>query len=147
MAENKEEEKSNVEMAASTMLGDMMQLVVQELKDVEKPWQQISEEHQGEILDRAEARITGFIEKAVSIIAGGNNVSLTAKLESVTFGDVAKIVLKTGVDVPAIHDLTAHGKGNAVKISILDAGEYLSDSSTKPEAEPDQKDLGIGEEN
>ena len=145
--EIREEEivKSN-DVAAATMHGDLVKCIVDELKLVDKPWQQLSEEHQGEILDRLTKRTRTMIDDCVSIISAGDAVSVDAIVDTVTFKKGAKIVLKaTDADGPSILDLASHTDGQ-VKVVIVDASMFGRDESTMPEADPDQKDLGIGEE-
>ena len=141
------QESPQVQVAAATMQGDLVKCIVDELKLVDKPWQALSETHQGEILDRLTKRTANLINDAVAILAAGDGISVDAEIDSVTFKKGAKIVLKASSDEPSLLDLASHAdESGQVKVVIVDSSQFVSDDSTMPKAEADQKELGIGDE-
>lgn len=127
------------EIAAETMLGDLMSLVVDELKAAPDAWQKMSERKQSDVLYRVENRCRDAVEKCVDIIAAQGNVFVNAVVSQVVFKEGVKIELKTPVITEATHEL-AECAGKVVKIVILDQGEFTENEAGKPKAEPDQAD-------
>ena len=147
MSETEENVKDPSEfghVGAATMQGDLMKCIVDELKLIDEPWQKLSEEHQGEILDRIEKQTEGMITKCISIIAGGNQVSVAAEVDSVKFKSGVQITLKSKSDAQGVLDLAEHA-GGQVRVVILDVGEYISDDESKPGVDADQGSLGLGD--
>jgi len=127
--------------SAETMHGDFVKFVVDEMIALPDVWQKISEEGQGEILDRLKKRAQFLIEDAVKHIADNGFQSAIAKVDSVTFKDGAKIVLKAPINGnAAVHDL-AESSGETVKVVLCGAEAFTTDQSSMPEADKDQRDL------
>lgn len=127
------------EIAAETMLGDLMSLVVEELKAAPDVWQRMNEDKQSEALYRIENQCRGAVRKCVDIIAAQGNVFVNAVVSQVVFKEGVKIELKTPVITEATHEL-AECTGKVVKVVILDESEFTENESGKPTAEPNQVD-------
>ena len=131
-----------VNVAAETMLADLMSAVVDELKLLPDCWQKLSEKKQDDALYRIEHRLRANISMAVSIIAADGRAVIDADVEQVVFKDGIKCVLKLGMSNPARHDL-ADAVGHPVLIVVGDDKQFMG--GELPRAEPDQSDLPIAD--
>lgn len=133
-----------IAIAETTMLGDLMKCVVEQLKVLPKEWQAMSEQEQQETLDRIELQVSDAVRQVVRIVSSQGHISVPAKIESVTYKDGCKVVLKAvGGIANTIHLAEAEGQIVAVIISATD--DLLGDEG-KPEADPDQRGLELGHE-
>lgn len=134
---------SHIEIAENTLLGDLMKCVIEQLKDAPKAWQAMSEPQQAEFLDRIELQVSDAVRKTVAIVTSRGMINVPATIDSVTFKDGRKVVLKAigGIE-NTVH--LAENSGATVSIIIPD-GELLNDSG-KPEADPDQRGMDLGGE-
>lgn len=134
----------HIEIAETTMLGDLMQCVVEQLKVLPKAWQAMSEREQQETLDRIELQIADAVRQVVRIVSSHGQINVPAKIESVTFKDGCKVVLKAvgGIE-NTIH--LAEAEGHLVSVIIPETEMLLGDEG-KPKAEPDQRGMDLGHE-
>ncbi|MDP1931946.1 MAG: hypothetical protein Q8L60_10860 [Gammaproteobacteria bacterium] len=135
---------SYIDIAETTMLGDLMKCVVEQLKVLPKAWQAMSEQEQQETLDRIELQTADAVRQAVRIISSHGQINVPAKIESVTYKDGCKVVLKAvGGIANTIH--LAEAEGQIVAVIIPETENLLGDEG-KPEADPDQRGLELGHE-
>ncbi len=133
-----------IEVSEKTMLGDLMKTVVEQLKELPKPWESMSERDQQEFLDRIELQVSSSVRQAVSIIAAHGMINVPCVVESVTYKDGCKVVLKAvGEIANTIH--LAESSGQPVSVIIPESEEMLGDEG-KPEADPDQRGMNLNEE-
>lgn len=136
--------KDFIFIAEETMLGDLMQCVVEQLKVLPKSWQSMSEREQQETLDRIELQVSDAVRQVVRIVSSQGHINVPAKIESVTYKDGCKVVLKAVGDIAnTIHLAEAEGKIIAV---IIPEEEVLLGEDGKPKAEPDQRGMDLGQE-
>lgn len=133
-----------IQIGEKTMLGDLMKVVVEQLKALPKPWQSLSESEQGHFLGRIELQCADAVRQAIRIIAAKGQINVPATVESVTFKDGVKAVLKLVSATEGSLDL-ALAAGHIVAI-IIPQGDHLVEGDGKPEPEPDQRALSLGEE-
>lgn len=132
------------EMAAATVAGDLLAALIDELRQMERPWQSLPELQQVELIDRLRARVESNVEQAVLTIAADARPVITAEVESVTVKDGIKAVLKLGKSDPNRHHLV-DAQGDLVLIVVAGAAQYTGGLDAV-QAEPDQRALGLGEE-
>ncbi|WP_422491664.1 DNA translocase FtsK [Endozoicomonas sp. ALE010] len=130
-------------LSASTLLGDLMSLVLDELKAMPDVWQKLPQLQQEEVLFRIKQRCTSAVAQAVRLMASGDRVTLTAAVDTVTFKDGVKAVLKMPGNTPGRHDL-ADAEGETVLIVIPDTAAYMG--GELPEADLDQPTLAFESE-
>lgn len=128
-----------VDVAEETMLGDLMSLVIQELKVMPKSWPEMSESQQEEVIYRAEQRCKSAIKKATRIISSRNHKTVLAQVEQVVFKDGAKAVLK-GFG-PGFHDL-ADAINETVMVVIPETEPSL-EHAPDVQADKDQAELPL----
>jgi len=132
-----------IEISENTMLGDLMKCVIEQVKVLPKPWDALSENEQRDYLDRVELQVADAVRQAIRIITSQGHNMVPAKVDSVTYKDGCKVVLKAvgGIE-NTIH--LAEAEGQFVNV-IIPAAELLNGSG-KPQPEPDQRGLELGEE-
>ncbi|UYM14278.1 hypothetical protein [Endozoicomonas euniceicola] len=130
-----EKSDERIQLTESTLLGDLMGLVTDELKALPDVWQKLPEHQQQEVIFRIKQRCMNAVAQAVRIMATGDRVSLLATVDTVTFKDGVKAVLKMPGNSPGRHDL-ADAEGETVMIVIPDTDAYMG--GEEPEADPDQ---------
>ncbi|MFL0802557.1 MAG: hypothetical protein K6L81_02495 [Agarilytica sp.] len=128
------------DIAKETMLGDLMELVVDELKAQQDVWQKLSESNQTYAINRVEARCREAVTQCVTLIASNKLPVLSAIVDQVTFKDGCKAVLKPkhgplGLDL-------AEKVGSEVLLILASSSEFLGDEG-KPKPEADQPDLPL----
>jgi len=133
-------DKSTVEIAEETLLGDLMNMTLDLAKALPEPWQKLSEQKQGEWLDSARRQCLAAARQTVSIIAAGGHITVPCTVDSVTFKDGVKVVLKVvNSRSQGAHDI-ADNEGEIVAVVIAD--ESLADSDgDAPAPDRDQPDM------
>lgn len=101
-------------------------------------------EAQGEVLDRLRLTVDEAVREAVSEIAGASFERVPVSIDSMTFKDGVKIVLKSSLVTEAVLHV-AEEVGSAAMLVLCDASQFTGDlHEIKPR--PDQRDLvGDGE--
>jgi len=128
-------------LASKTLGKDLLSGVVQELKQLKKPWQNTPEGEQRDAIGRLKDRIETAIEKAVKIIASENRPTLEAVVDTVTFKDGVKAVLQMRRGTEAAHNL-ADAQGESVLIVISGAESYTG-GMDRIKPEKDQGSLAL----
>lgn len=135
-----------VELARETLVGDLVSLVIEELKAAPDVWQKLSEHKQGAVIGRVHQRVLEAVRQAVELIATNGRAAIPATLEQVTVKDGIKGVVTVSRTDPSRHDL-ADAVGRAVMIVVADPAEFAGGAGdVKPD--PDQPPLngfGAGE--
>lgn len=132
-------------MTEATMVGALMQCVVEQLKVLPKPWQALGEREQQEFLDRVQGQVEGAVKKAVFLLAAQDRVVIPATVNKVVFKDGVKAELELAPGAPGRHDL-ADAEGELVYILIGD-NTALESRAGRPKAEKDQRDLPLNDIN
>jgi len=127
-----------VELARETMLGDLMSLVIEELKAAPDVWQRLAEHKQDAVIGRVHQRVGEAVRQAVELIAANGRTAIPATLEQVTVKDAIKGVVTVSKADPSRYDLT-DAVGRAVMIVVADPTEF-SGGAGDVKAEPDQRD-------
>lgn len=133
-----------VEVSRETMLGDLMSVVIDELRAAPDAWDRLPEHKQQEVIARVEQRVAAVIGDCVQLIATDNRPSIPATLKEVTFKEGIKAVLSISKGSETCHAL-ADAQGMAVLIVIPSVGQYSG--GTRPKATPNQAALPLDETN
>jgi hypothetical protein len=140
-----EPENDILHIAATTLLGDLMAFVTDEVKAMPDVWQKLPERDQRFYLDRCETRLEKAVERCVNIISCGDFIHVQAQLHKMTIEKGVDITLK-GQLSEDLHALQDHMK-EYVRIVLPQPAQFTEDRSTEPQADPDQADMiGAGAE-
>lgn len=123
------------DLAADTMRGDLISLVIDELKAAPDCWQKLSHDQQDEVIHRTTQRIDSAVKQAVLIIASDGRKVITSTLEQITAKDGIKAVCVLGKHDPNRHELL-DSVGKDVLIVVADTEQYRG--GEVPQADPDQ---------
>lgn len=144
--EIKEEEMPIIEMATDSMGKNLLQTLLDEVKQMQKPYQQMNQLEQKETLRRFNSAIRTQVNAAInSIVANGSPIIL-ADIESITIKNGIKAVLKvsSGSDQKAKQELFG-SEGCACLLVINDITNYLK-GMADIQPEPNQQLLKLGHE-
>lgn len=126
-------------VAEETFLGDLMSIVIDQVKAIHKPWEELSEDEQGAFIESIKLRCKTIARKAINIIASQGMTTVTADVDSVTFKEGIKVVLKIGAHVEGRHDV-ADAEGQPVLLVVSNAEDLVTEHDL-PEADPDQRGI------
>jgi hypothetical protein len=138
MTEATATEPSNETLTAETMFGDLVSLVIDEIKAAPDVWQKLSEFQQDEVIGRVRQRVEFNVRQAVKLIASEGREVITAELEQITAKDGIKAVCTLAKHDPNRHALL-DSVGKAVLIVVADSSQFLNGEMPKPD--PQQPDL------
>lgn len=136
------QQPTTIEITADTMLGDMVKLVIDELKAAPDVWQKLSEDRQQDVIYRVTSQCNDLIRQAVEIIAADGREVITADVEQITAKDEIKAVCKLAKHDPQRHSLL-DAVGKPVLIVVAGHQQFLGGEI--PQAEPDQPDLPVAD--
>lgn len=112
-----------VTITEDTLLGDLLQLIIDEIKAAPDVWQKMSQDQQDDMIDRAKRRLTTAVEQSVTHIVAAGRPVITADVDSVTFKDGIKAVLKVSQSNPLRHEL-ADATGLQVLVVVTDIKRF-----------------------
>lgn len=138
---NEPDTQERESIAASTMLGDLMSLVIDELKAAPDVWQKLGEVEQDDVIDRVKRRCGSAIEDCVQLIATQGFTRIRAKVDSIAVKDGIKAVLTLSQHDVARHELI-DSQGTTVYIVLADPDAFAGGSEVI-KAEPDQQALTL----
>ncbi len=132
-----------VEVAASTMLGDLMKMTIELAKALPKSWQELSETQQDVWLNSVESQCRMAVRQVVQIIASEGCARIPVQIAATTIkkGVEVKVELVNHHDV--IEMLSADTK--VAMLVLANSDNFISDGG-KPKAEKDQRSLDLGGE-
>lgn len=125
------------------MLGEMLQLIIDEIKAAPDVWQKMSQDQQDDMIDRCKRRLTTAVEQAVTHIVAAGRPVITADVESVTFKDGIKAVLKVSQSNPLRHEL-ADATGLQVLVVVTDIKQF-SGGTDGVQSDADQPELPLAD--
>lgn len=82
-------EQAMLDAAAENLTADVMQAMLQEIRDAknQKPWAQMNEREQAEVIDRVRGAASTLTRRAVGIIAAKGFRTISAHFEAGSFKD------------------------------------------------------------
>lgn len=128
-----------VQLAEESVGTQLLKALVQEIQHLQKPWQNMPAAQQQHVLDRLTNAVRENVQKAVKMIASQGHTCMNASVESVTFKDGVKAVLKLPRGNVDNHEL-AESTDRQVLIVIMNAEQH-TDGMHVVKPDPDQKDL------
>ena len=128
-------------IAGDTLAGDLMDNILDVVRALPKPWQQMTEDEHTETIKNIRTRCEYMVGQTVHILARRNHAAVRVKVDSVNFKDGVKMTASMG-KVDGAHYL-ADATGETVVVVLCDAEEYFGERSEE-RAEPDQHALPMG---
>lgn len=116
--------KESHEMTTATIAGDLIAMLVGELKLLPDIWPKIGPDEQDDIIERVRNRVTDAVRQAVHLIASEGRITVVGDLKKVTFGDKVDAVFALSKNDPAVRDLTT-AQGQACIIVVAAASNHM----------------------
>lgn len=113
-----------VDMTTSTIAGDLIAMLVGELKLLPDIWPRIGPDEQDDIIERVRNRVTDNVRKAVTLIASEGRITVVGDLKKVTFGDKVDAVFALSKNDPGVRDLTT-AQGQMCIIVVAAAANHM----------------------
>lgn len=124
--------------AREFLVGELIKAVKSQFVPLTKPFIQLSEFDQTSLLKRVQFAIEGAVKEAIEIVASDGRLTFRSEVESVTFKDGVKVVMKLAKSEHA-HTL-ADQSGKSVLVVVEDFVRYMN-AGDETKGEPDQKPL------
>lgn len=132
------------QMTADSIGKDLLQALVTELRLLPKPWDQLPQNKQDDILDRLRARVDTNIKMAVHLLAAQGRTTVVADLDQITRKDGIKAVFKINSNTAGRHELF-DSEGKACLIIVADATDHTA-GMDDVRGEADQRAMDLGHE-
>lgn len=125
--------------AAEYVGADLLGALLDEIKQLQSPWQSMPKHLQNETIDRLRTRVTTNVKQAVALIAAENRITVVGTLEQVTFKGAIKasIVLSKS----NIHRLDLADNVNQEVLIVIAPAEQFTAGMDGFEGEDDQTNL------
>lgn len=130
-------------IAAETMHGDLMAIVLDELKAAPDVWQKLGEQEQDDVIGRVKRRTGAVIEDCVRMIATRGFTRIAAKVDSITVKDGIKAVFTLSQFAASRHELV-DAQGQTAYIVLADTDAFAGGTEAH-QADPDQGALTLAE--
>ena len=89
-----ENEKDAREMTAETVGKDLLQALLAELRLLPKPWEQLPQGRQDDVIDRLRRRVETNVKMAVHLLAAQGRIVVAGAMDQITIKDGVKAVVK-----------------------------------------------------
>jgi hypothetical protein len=119
-----DEAKNNHDMTAETVAGDLIGMLVGELKLLPDIWVKIGPDEQDDIIERVRKRVSDSVRQAVRLIASAGRITVAGDLKKVTFADKVEAVFSLSKNDPSALEL-CHAQGLACLIVVASAGLHM----------------------
>lgn len=133
------EKKDPVDLVEESVGTSLLKQLVTEFQHLPAPWHQMNADRQGEVIDRLRGGVEDGVRAVVKAVCSRSFTHLGAEIESLTFKDGAKAVLKLQRSGDAIHEL-ADGVGGQCMVVLATVAEFTDGMHTVAPT-PDQADF------
>ena len=137
-----DEEIGRIEaIAEETARGDVRDFMLDRIKRMKKPWDQLGEYEQRSEITSADMAAQQLVRKVVMLVAAHGRRHIKAAFEQYTVKDGLKIVLQAPVTQENVLTLTA-GRGSQVILTLADDSPFAG-QKTDPKPTPNQGALPV----
>jgi hypothetical protein len=131
-------------MTADSVGKDLLSALVTEMKLLPKPWPELSQSKQDDIIDRLRDRVYHNIKMAVHLLAAQGRTVVAGDLDQITIKDGVKAVIKFGAGAANLHELY-EVSGKAVLVVVANAADHTGGMG-EIKGEADQRGIDLGHE-
>ena len=139
-----ENEKDVREMTADTIGADLLQALLAELRLLPKPWDQLPQGRQDDVIDRLRRRVETNVKMAVHLLAAQGRIVVAGAMDQITIKDGVKAVVKFAAGAPGLHDLFDVAS-KEVLVVVANAGDHTG-GIDDIHGESDQRAMDLGHE-
>lgn len=132
--------KSVDDIKADTLVGDVRDLVLQEMRDAKEalPWTVRTEKQQAEMIDRADRFARTLVSKVVNAVAAGNNPAVPVTIKEWKVTDELKVALVGAATLQNMHSMI---DGGSIGFLVFADKEPFQGEREPVKPTPDQADL------
>jgi hypothetical protein len=130
---------------ADTLRGDIRDMILDELKRLPKPWQQMSESEQRRAIDGAGYVASELVRKTVLLVAHEGFPHLVTSIKKYGVEKGMKVELTTIDSVDNITKLAEHGTREAILV-LAQMSKFMGERRPPPKPHPDEPELPIAAE-
>lgn len=131
-------------MTAETIGKDLLGALLGEIRLLPKPWPQLSQGKQDDIIERLRKRVDNAVKMAVHILAADGRTVVAGDLDQITIKDGVKAVVKFGANAANLHEMY-EASGKAVLVVVANHTDYTG-GMDEVSGEPDQRAMDLGHE-
>lgn len=133
-----------LDVATPTMSGDIRDFLLDRLKTMQKPWEQMTENEQSDVIHAATEASLNLVKRVVVLVASEGRKAIVGNLLQVTRKDTIKAVVEFAKTDQLRHELF-DAQGTAVLLVVADTSAFIGEKG-EAKANPDQAALDINEE-
>lgn len=129
--------QESVDLASETLTGDVRDVILSQIRTLQKPYARCSQDEQRDIIESATRAAFSLVRNAVEIIASHGHKVIHSVVEQIGVKEGIKITLKSANTESALSEL-GNCIGKQVFIIVADAQDFIGEKdSAKPD--PDQQ--------
>jgi hypothetical protein len=117
-------------MTAETIAGDLISMLLDELRMLPDIWPKIGPDEQEEIIGRVRQRVTGNVRQAVHLIASEGRITVAGDLKKVLFADKVEALFALSKNDPAAVELTRY-TGQPCLIVVANSGAHMGGADSE----------------
>lgn len=136
--------KSIDDIKADTLVGDVRDLVLQEMRDAKNalPWTTRTEKEQAEMIDRADRFAKNVVSRIVNLVAAGDNPAVPVTIKEWKVTDELKVALVGAATLQNMHSMI---DGGQIGFLVFADKEPFQGEREPVQPAKDQPDLIEGE--
>lgn len=138
-SKDKFEHDQHAELAAATLTGDVRDAILDQIRNLQSPWQKAPEAVQEAIIESISKTAEHLVRECVKLVASAGRKVITGNLDQIVVKDGIKAVVKLSKSDPYRHELM-DSQGQAVLIVVADPEEFTG-SKDDAKADLDQPNL------
>jgi gas vesicle protein len=123
---SEEVSENEMDIAAETLSGDVRDAILDRIRNLQKPWQQMVEYEQRTLTSDINNVAENLVRKAVNIIGRQGRTVIQATLEKITIKDGIKAEISVSQFSEHRHQL-CDSQGKAILIVVADAEEFTGE--------------------
>ena len=143
MGDEREHPASEPDVTVETLTGDIRDFLLMHLRDMQKPWPQMSEREQNDKIYACENSARSMVRKAVNLITAREFDKIHVNVGKFTVKDGE---IKAEFTTSATDDNLISVRHAGLAVLVLADPTVFEGSKPAPQADPDEPDLGLDRE-
>lgn len=131
------------DVTVETLTGDVRDFLLMHLRDMKKPWQQMSEREQNDKIWASENAARSMVRKAVNLITARDFDKIHVQVGKFTVKDGE---IKAEFTTPATDDNLISVRHAGLAVLVLADPSVFEGAKPAPQADPDEPDLGLDQD-
>jgi hypothetical protein len=133
-------DEKEIVLAADTLVGDLRDALLGRVRNMQKPWEQMTEAQQRDVVEQITNAVKTLVTSAVKVIAANGRRTIMAKLGKIELdANMIKARIETKKTDETLLELSA-AQALTILIIAADSSEFTGETAPA-EIDPDQPDL------